>query len=70
MVGLGGLVPPPQAHQDLLLCYYTQATVSSGSHLGESDVSRDPVSHGQGHNVSWNQVSCEHVPEFAISQAA
>lgn len=62
-----GLMPALPARQDKLL--YAGYSVKQ-AHLGESDVSRDPISHGQGHNVSWNQVSCEHVPEFAVSQAA
>lgn len=63
-VGLGGLVP---VQQDQLL--YVGYSVE-GTHLRESDISRDSVSNGQGHNVSWNQVSCKHVPELAIPQAA
>lgn len=39
------------------------------AHLREADVGRDPVSNGQGHDVSWNQVSGEHVLELAIPQA-
>lgn len=63
MVDLGVLSLPLPVHQG------QQATGSSGAHLSESDIGRDPVSHGQGHNVSWNQVSGEHVPELAVSQA-
>lgn len=46
-----------------------QDQLSHVAHLCESDVGRDPVSDGQGHDVSWNQVSGEHVLKFTIPQA-
>lgn len=41
----------------------------TGAHLREADVRRDPVTNGEGHDVSGNEVSCEQVLERPLPGA-